>query len=249
MLCKDVYELLLDIARKDKRGNSLEVDEFNRAALMVNQRIYSHYYSLYETSFESSDSLDAFRMNNTQVSLSAMGTTSAIGTLPTDYYRIVGIPRYVDGSDVREVDVVTAIEFTKRQVDYLTRPTTKHPIVSLGGLDSSDRKEIRVLPNTITAIRIDYLREATTPFLDYYTDDTNLTYTFLDEGDQNIPIPTGNTYRDGSTSTQNSQTVDFEWGDSDLSLVISLFIQVLGWQLEDEMLLQVGNAEEIKNIQ
>jgi hypothetical protein len=250
ILCKDVYELLLDIARKDKRGKSLEVDEFNRAAVMVDKRVYAHYYKMFEESLDSSDALAGFKVTNYTVSLTNSATLGCrYGSLPSGYYNLIGSPRYSDSGTIREVDVVTNLEWTKRQVDYITRPTVKHPIMLLGGEDGSGNTQVNVLPTTVTSIQVDYLEASATPFLDYYTDDTNLTYEFMEAAAQNVSIPSGYTYRDGSTgaTTKDSLTVNFDWGSEDLPLLLSLFVQVLGWQLEDSFLVQVGNAEELKN--
>lgn len=241
---REIYETLLDLCRKDKRGRSLDVDEFNRVAKMVDKRVYAHYYSNFEQTLDSSDALGQFKVTNYQVDL-----TSGVGALPSDYYNLIGSPRYTDGSDIRKVDVVTNLEYTSRQSDYLTRPTAKDPIMLIGGLDSSDNKEVRVLPATITPIRVDYLKESSTPYLDYYIDDTTYEYTFLDGGGVVVSMPSGNTYRDGTQGAANvtSVTVNFDWSTDDIPLLLSIFVQVLGLQLEDHMLIEVGNAEELKN--
>ena len=241
--CYEIYEMVLDLARKDKRGRSLDIDEFNRVAKIVNSRVYNHYYNQFETSLDSSNSLSGFKVTNYEVSL-----TAGVGTLPVDYYDLIGIPRYTDGSDIREVDVVTNVEYTKRQVDYLTRPTTTHPIMMLAG-ESGGQTQIRVLPSTLSSIRVDYLKSAATPFLDYYSNDTTLEYVYIAAG-ATPTVPSGYTYRDGNTGSYavpSALTVDFDWGTEDIPLILSLFVQVLGLQLGDEMMVQVGNAEELKN--
>lgn len=248
MYCYEIYEMVLDLVRKDKRGRSFDIDEFNRVAKVVNAEVYAHYYSLYETSLESSDALDAFKMGNHQITLTAVGTASAIGTLPADYYTVVGVPRYVDGANIREVDVVTSIEFTKRQVDYLTRPTVKNPIVAFGGADGTGGREVAVLPNTLASIRMDYLKVAATPFLDYYVNDTTMEYTYIAAG-ATPTVPVGSTYRDGSAGSYAVPaplTVDFDWSIDDTALILSMFIQKLGLQLGDELMIQVGNNDEAK---
>ena len=236
--------MVLDLARKDKRGRSLDIDEFNRVAKIVNARVYAHYYKQFEMSKDVSNALAKFKVTNYEVSL-----TAGVGTLPSDYYELIGIPRYTDGSDTREVDVVTNVEYTKRQSDYLTRPTTTHPIVMLAGV-SGTQTQVSVLPVTVSSIRVDYLKEASTPFLDYYMDDTTLEYTYID-ADDTPTVPVGSTYRDGNTGSYvvpSALTVNFDWDTDDIPLILSLFVQVMGLQLGDEMMIQVGNAEEIKNI-
>jgi len=235
--------MVLDLVRKDKRGRSLDIDEFNRVAKIANARLYAHYYNQFETSNDVSNALAKFKVTNYEVSL-----TAGVGTLPANYYDLIGAPRYTDGSDTREVDVVTNIEYTKRQSDYLTRPTTTHPIMMLAGV-SGTQTQVYVLPVTVSSIRVDYLKEASTPFLDYYVNDTTLEYTYIDAG-STPTVPTGSTYRDGSVGSYavpTALTVNFDWDSGDVPLLLSYFVQILGLQLGDEMLIQVGNAEELKN--
>lgn len=241
--CYEVYEMVLDLVRKDKRGRSLDIDEFNRVAKIVNAEVYNHYYNSFETSLDSSTALSGFKVTNATVSL-----TAGLGTLPSDYYDLIGVPRYTDGSDIREVDVVTNIEYTKRQVDYLTRPTVKNPLVMIAGA-SGLLTQVRALPTTMASISIDYLKAAAIPFLDYYSSDTTFIYTYMDAGAQGVVIPLNYTYRDGTVgaTTKNSLTVNFDWDETDLPLMLSMFVRVLGLQLGDELLVQVGGMEESKN--
>jgi hypothetical protein len=242
--CYEVYEMVLDLARKDKRGRSLDIDEFNRIAKAVNASVYSAYYEKFESSLDSSSSLSGFKVIGYTVSL-----TSGTGAMPSDYYDLIGMPRYTDGSKIREVDVVTNIEYTKRQADYLTRPTAKNPIMMLAGEDVDGNTAIKVLPTTLSTINVDYLKEASTPFLDYFVNDTTFEYTYMDADAQNVAIASGYTYRDMSqgATTKNSLTVNFDWNTDDIPFMLSLFVKALGIQLGDELLLQVGMADELKN--
>jgi hypothetical protein len=143
------------------------------------------------------------------------------------------------------------MERVMREDDYLTQPTTTHPCAVLGDEDASDYIQIRVYPvdATITSVIIDYLRTPATPYLDYYTDDDTLVLTFMDEGDT-VSVPSGSTYRDGTAGGGAgivSQTVDWEWGDEDKALIISMFCQLLGLAYPDAGLVEVGNVDEQKN--
>jgi hypothetical protein len=66
-----------------------------------------------------------------------------------------------------------------------------------------------------------------------------------------VTVPLGSTYSDGTAGSvaKTSKTVNFDWGPDDLPLIMSIFIQVLGLQLEDEFLVQVGAGSELKAIQ
>lgn len=241
ILGSTVYNTLLDVLRKEKRGKSLSIDEFNRLSVIVNENLYSKYYEYFEESVDGNDSLWRFKTFATTVNLSA-----GVGSMPSNYSDIIGEPYYTDsGGEERNVDIITSLELSKRNRDYLTQPSTSYPVCVLGGEDSSNNIQIRVYPISITSVLINYLRVANTPFLDYYVNDTTFQPTFIAEGEQNVAIPTGNTYRDGTTGTVAlSATVEWEWSDSDLPLIIALFLQEVGITLPDQLLIEAGMTKE-----
>ncbi len=195
-----LYNSLLDAIRKDFRGVSLSIDEFNRLSVIVNRRLLADYCKKFEDGIESSSS--------------------------------------VSGSTVRGIDIVTSLEHAKRERDYLTKSTLKHPTCVVGSMNSSGNLEIRIYPTSITSISVDYIRLPATPFLDYYVNDTTLAVTYMLAGVQNFTIPTGSTYRDGTTGIKNSATVDWEWGEDELPILITYFMQAMGIALPDPLLIQ-----------
>lgn len=240
-----VYETLLDVCRKDLRGRSLTPEEFNNLAPIINQLVYERYYSQFEATVDNSDSMSAFKVLGETIPLVA-----GVGTLPARYYHIVGMPYYTDsGGVVRYIDLVSSMEHARREQDYLTKATVVHPTCRLGLANSTADKTIHVTPTSITSISLDYLRTADTPYLDYYVDDTNLTYTWCSSGGVNVNVPAGATYRDGTVGAAVvvSQTVNWEWDAEDLPLIINLFLQYLGVQLPDQVLIESGLAFEQKN--
>lgn len=246
LLAEDVYNLLLDEFRVDKRGQALLVDEFNRAARLVNQEMYSDYCREFEEDIENIDALAYFKTYSYGIPL-----TDGIGSLPDDYYRIIGKPGIIDDDGVvRKVDLVTEFEYRSRSEDYLTQPTTTHPICRIGGISATYAKQIRVSPITITTIYLDYLRELTIPFLDYYINDTTFNITFLDETTDLQTVPVGSTYRDGTpgagTATTTSLTNNFDWGEDNLKLLLTKLVNRVAKQLPDELLLQTSTAEQAK---
>jgi len=245
---ESVYTTLLNLIREDKRGLALSPDEYNRISRIVNERIYTKKYNEFETTTDNIDTLAGFKELDVPLVLAA-GTTS----LPSDYRDMIGKPRIVNNSGAtRRCDLVSQIEADERAEDFLTQPTETYPIYTLGELDGADNIILHLYPTTITGnITIDYLRDAAIPFLDYVINATTLVPDFWDAGIGATLIPTGSTYRDGTpgdgVTTKVSQTVDWEFSDSDMQLILSIFMGLLGITLPDTFLTQVGNAEEIKN--
>lgn len=243
LLCSTVYDALIDVLRVDKRGLALSPDEFNRIARVVNQRLYERFYSKFESDTSNIDVMGGFKTIGANIPL-----VLGVGSLPTDYYQLIGKPRTNAG---KAVDLVSSLELEEREDDYLTQPTTTYPCAILGDQDGSGYTQIRVFPvdATITSLTLDYLRETTTPYLDYYMNDTTLVVTFMAEG-ASVSVPAGSTYRDGTSgggAPIASATVNFEWSESEQPIIIAMFCSMLGIAYPDELLLKAGNLEEQKN--
>lgn len=246
LLISDVYNLLLDELRTDKRGLTCDPDSFNRLIRLINQEIYEQYVQEFEDGIESSDSLGFLKVHNYELSL-----VSGVATLPSSYERLIGKPRILTGSSYINVDIVTTYEQACRIEDYLTEPSTTFPTCTIGGVDASGNLQIRVMPTTTTKVWIDYLRSLTVPFLDYYTNDTTLVTTFLPESAVAQNIPSGSTYRDdtpgGAAVNVLSLTKDMRWGEGDLALILQKLINRIAKSLPDELLLQQTNMEQTKS--
>jgi len=247
LLCSDVYQLLLDELRVDQRGLSCEPDEFNRLIRLVNQEVYNDKVRRFEEDIDNTDSLGSLKRHNYNIAL-----TLGVGTLPTDYARLIGRPRTLDGDSViRYADLVTSFEHGSREEDYLTKATLIYPTFRIGGIDASENLQIRVIPNTITNIWIDYLKVLAVPFLDYYMNDTTFVVTFLSETSTLQTIPTGSTYRDGTAGTgvasTTSLTNNFDWEEEDLPIILTKLVNRLAKQLPDELLLKTSDAEQAKS--
>ena len=242
----EVYQLLLDELRVDKRGLASDPDEFSRIARLTNQEIYNEYIAGFETNIENIDSLGWYKVHNYGINL-----TIGVGTMPSDYERIIGKPRSLVDTDYIITDLVTEFEYGSRQDDYLTQATLVHPICRIGGINATSELQIRVTPTTITEIRVDYLKTLVTPFLDWYVNDTNEVVTFLDETAIPQEIPTGCTYRDGTAGgvgvTVTSLTKDFRWHENDLSLLLTKLVNRAAKQLPDSLLIETSNAEQAKS--
>jgi len=244
LLSSDVYNTLLDVSRKDLRGNSLSPEEFNNVARLVNQNVFEKYYKEFESTLDNSETMSGFKVLGESIPIVA-----GVGTLPTRYYHMVGMPRYVDtGGTSRYLDLVSSMEHAKREMDYLTKATLTYPTCRLGIANTAADMTIYVTPTTINPIFLDYIRTPDIPLLDYYLDDTTLTYTFMTAGVVTA-VPAGSTAMNGTVGPANvaSTTVNFEWNDEDMPLIINLFLQFLGIQLPDPILYEGGTTQETKN--
>ena len=240
-----VYETVLDLSRKDLRGRSLSPEEFNRVARIVNEKIFSYYYSKFEESSENSESMSGFKVLG-----EAVVVAGGIAALPTSFYHICGMPYYIDTGGVRRrLDLVSTLEHAKRDMDYLTQATLTHPTFRFGIATTTADMTIHVSPATgIGTIYLDYIRTPNMPYLDYYLNDTTFEYTWMPSGGGNVSVPSGSTARNGTTGAAIvvSATVDFEWDNEDLPLICAMFLQEMGVQLPSSELYEGGTLSETK---
>jgi len=234
-----VYNAVLTWIRKDSRGLSLTPDEFNTMTPLINRRIQAHYAKDFEKDIENTTSIGFLKVLNYSLAL-----TSGVASLPTNYYQHMGDPYYYDADGIRRnVDIVTSLENSFREVDYLTKSTSKYPTCVIGGQDGSGVMQISVYPTTLTTIYLNYLRDADTPFLDYYINNSTKVITYLTEG-QTTTLTSAYTYRTGTSGAITSSTVDWEWSYDDLPLIIAYFLSALGGIIPDELLTQIATLDK-----
>jgi hypothetical protein len=239
-----IYDTLLSAIRKDKRGLSFSPDDFNNIVVQINQRIFRLNYSGFEASKLSMDEMDSFKKVNIAINLDING----VGVLPSDYYHLVGDPYYLHATyGRRRVDLITSLEHGQREMDYLTKASVTYPTAFMAYGATSEDMSLYVTPTTCTPIYIDYLRKVTTPFLDWYANDTTLEVTYMAEG-ATVAIPLGCTSRSGKAGMENvvSLTKNFEWHEHDIPQVINLLLGAVGIAMPDEGLVQVAEADEPK---
>ena len=244
ILTEDVYLTLLDISRKDLRGLALSPEEFNNTARLVNEMVFAKYYSKFESTLDNSETMSGFKVLNEAIVI-AGGT----GVLPARYYHMAGKPRYVhaDGS-TKHLDFVSSLEDADREEDFLTKATLLHPTCRLGTATTTADMTIHVRPTTITQIYMDYIRTSDRPILDYFLSNNEAIYTWMAAG-ATVAVPAGSIAMNGTAGPANvvSTTVNFEFDEEDLPMIINLFLQLLGIQLPDQGLVQSGLLLEQKS--
>jgi len=241
ILTSQIYDTILSVTRKDKRGLSFSPDDFNNAVVQINQRIYRMNYANFEDSKLSMDEMDSFKVVEWPIPLTVGGK----GTLPTNYFHLVGDPYYTHPTaGRRKVDLITSLEHGNREMDYLTKATALYPTCFMGAASSAEDMSIHVTPTNLGTVYVDYLRQVNTPYLDYYVNNTTLEVTYMAEG-ATVSIPLGCTSRSGVSGVANvvSLTKNFEWHDHDTPAIINLFLETIGISLPDEMLVKVSNVD------
>ncbi len=235
-----VYNAVLNALRVDKRGNALRLDEFNKLSPIVNRRVLLYYTKDFEDNIDNTNSIGHLKVFAQPVNLSA-----GVASLPSNYHRMIGEPYYADTGGIRRnIDVVTSLESSFREADYLTQSTVTHPTCIIGGQSSDTNKylQIRVNPTTISSIYVNYLREPVTPFLDYYITKATMNYTFLAVGASHT-VTTLEEYRDGTTGAKSSISVDWDWNLDDLPLIVALFLEQMGIIIPDPLLTEGGTKD------
>ena len=84
---REVYETVLALAKKDSRGASFNVDEYNSVCKLVNAELWNSYVSKYEVDATVSDILAPFKVRNTNITL-----TVGMARLPGVFDRLAGNP-------------------------------------------------------------------------------------------------------------------------------------------------------------
>jgi len=245
----DFYNKLLTYIRKDVRGKSLTIDEFNHLARIVSYEYYNHLYSQFQESNKITDSLSPFLVFNESLSLTSNNfhAVGSLAGLTYTYKHIIGNPRYQGD---KPIDLVTALEYSDRSDDALTAPTVTHPIAFIG--DNAGTLSLYVIPDSVTSIRIDYLKEPDEPFLDYYVNDTTYVVTTIDETTESVTVPSGSTYRDGTAGDGATPTTpvtkNFDFNEEDEPFLMALFLEKLGLQIRDSGVIEYANTQQIKNM-
>ena len=100
-----VYDTALALAKKDQRGGSFNIEEYNNIAALVNMELYNTYLSKYESGMAVTDALLHLKTRNTTLTL-----TAGQAWLPSHADRLAGNPWMTHPwgviTETSEVDVV-----------------------------------------------------------------------------------------------------------------------------------------------
>jgi len=123
---QSLYQAVLDILRKDIRGEAVSVAEFNAILPVVSHEYFIQQYAKFQQTQKITDSLAPF------IKTATVTLTSGVGYLPYDYMHLIGSPTYLDTATTRKIDVVSRLEYVDRAIDPITQPTATYPVAILG---------------------------------------------------------------------------------------------------------------------
>ena len=231
----DLYKVVLNVARKDKRGNIFSVGEYNNVSNLVNRELFTQQITKFQLTNIVTESLVPF--------VKHIILTSTF-FLPTDFSHIVGDPVYND----TPVDIVTEKEYSFRVGDELTKPSTTYPVAKMEFSDGVYK--LICYPDTVLP-DVTYLKTPDAVKLDYYMLDGRI-YT-LDVGETHVVV-SGETYPLETTqptvgSTYTSKTADFEWkSEPEKAQLFNLVLKKFGIATTDVNMETVSDKDKINVI-
>jgi len=153
---------------------------------------------LFESTGVISDNLSNFK------SLATVTFIAGLGNKPTDYdLRLAALT----SDESEQVDIVPESEWTTRKNDPIDPPTEERPICAI-------RDQIQIVPNTVTSMKLHYLRNPGIMTFGYNVTDDQIVY-------------------DSGTST------DCDWPESCHEDIVLRACVYLGVPLSDELLMKL----------
>ena len=163
-----VYKSVLLILNKEQRGY-LTPDQFNKIARQVQLELLESAYYKYnkelvkkKSGVINSDYADLSKVEKEKIDIFAktqiLTLTSGTTSLPADMYRLVNLT-VSNTSD--QVEEVTKSDWNYITASKLTAPSAKYPIYY------RQVDEIKVFPNTLTSLSVDYVKTPSDPVWAY----------------------------------------------------------------------------------
>jgi hypothetical protein len=142
-----------------------------------------------------------------------------------------------DDDDIVPIDVVTDEEWMFRRYDELTKPSSTYPIAKITG------EYLYVLPEDIDRVLLNYLKQPTDPYFDYYTD-ANYNIQYL-AASASYTLQTSEVYRDGTSSgTVTSATVELEWDDGEKIKILHRILAKMGVSMDEQLVAKYATSKE-----
>ena len=232
------FRLLYDTElRKQSRGNIITDEVFN---ILVNSA-QAEYMDTEKDKAELTSGITTELLPFFEEAVLPVTGGAISSSLLGQYEKLMKVNTLYNGELVK-CDVCTSKEVEERLDNSLTKPTLKHPIVE----EFNDG--LKFYPSTVTSATIKYIREPNEVFLDYYWDAIGKTV-YMDAGATHTLIP-GEVYRDGTTSgTKTSQTVEFEWGASDIKKIFNMVLRDAAVSVDRQLPFSYGVQETTKKEQ
>jgi len=243
-----MYETILDILRKDKKG-SITIEEFEKLLTFRSQWLFRSLLNKADVTKTFDKALKPFFVFNDfalptggqkKVLFSSLEETPA-HIVSLSYVQGTSTIHTTDFDDVTPIDIVTMDEWNERLRNFVTKPTSDDPIAFIA------RDSIRFAGIGGDAVYIDYYKNPSDPYLDYYVN-TNADYVYMTESSSRALV-SGELGRDGETTgTLTSATVELEWDDNEKATLVEYVLTDLGVALDSQSIIQSSLAERQSTI-
>jgi hypothetical protein len=207
----------IDFLTDKAQGVYFTHEEKDMALDRAQMQYYNEQYAYYAVAQKMQESLSPFK---TKYSFLTSDTPSGLITAPADYqYLIGGQIVYMESSRTRykALKVVSSDELAYR-LDSQVRPVTAtKPIAVMAG-KVSGISLIQLYPKQTFAGEIDYLRRPAVPKYAYTQSGREFTY-------------------------DSANSVQMEWGESELNEIILRALSFLGISIDDQLVTQYAEAK------
>lgn len=253
-----IIDYVHDILRKEKSGNSISIERFNRLLYTCMIEFMDDEYKKWEQSQEVTDTLS--RILDTQ---SVSTNTSGLGDLVITsasglkYFHTTNIWTTITPSlETRpSVDVMTRKQYLDRINSTLLFPTIYYPIGMIESIleptDSVDGTvTYKIAPFIIDKVTVEYLYIPKQPFFDYYID-VNDNIVYLPEGSADHVWTTGEYDSDGVLKTTGdaayaTKSVELVFSEGDKEQISYRILTKLGVSLKEFQVVELANMQEQK---
>lgn len=233
----DLYNIILDFIRKDRRGGVLTELEYQLELQRMNISYMETILPMYEKDKDITDKLSLFKK---VIDGSGLTISSGRIAIPTDYIKHGYLHYRQDGSadKIRVLDELTDAQWSSRLGSSISTPTERFPVCIYreGYID--------FIPSTMTKnyFEYSYIRYPNTPYFDGYYD-VNGNFIYLGVGGSRVLV-SGEVGLDGTVfpATYNSSTVELEWHDEDKLIIADMILRRLGVELAEPLITQFNDA-------
>jgi hypothetical protein len=209
---QEIYDTSAFIASKDQSGNTFSPFEFNTMIQAVNIALTKKEWSKFEASQEITDDMMRFK-----IWLGADGVAPltvdnrGYSTLPVNYWHYVSLlykqvinkPNCKQKIKPRIIPVLNDQQFDAYRASALKQPSLRYPVANF------QNGYLRFLPVNLGMVDFVYLREPVQPVYAYHID----------------PLTDEIIY-------EQSNSVQFEWGNSKLPNIVDLLLNAIGINLK-----------------
>ena len=242
----EIYRYVNALWNADEMGGLFNLKEYNDAQKEVNLTMFNDAVAELSTSprtelIYSSKMLRPFVTEATVVPAAGVVTLT---TQLTNYAFLLKVRTTATyQGQVREITLVDHQDLSNRMGNLMREPLKYHPVCTIDG------NSLRIYPNDVSSVIIDYLAFPATPKFDYYID-TNDVVVPIEVADLHHHLLTGETGSAGQVGIAApglevaTLMVELAWGNEYHFQFLNLLLKRLGLANENQLKFQASSAED-----